>query len=482
MDDGTHDDLDARQVLAASEGAVRARRSAEIQDLLLALRWADLHAWDPRRAPEPRHPGGSGPNTLVEVGGEGTPWVQDLCLPELAIARRTHVLSTRAVVADALDLRHRLPLTWRVVLEGDCESWLARRVASLSRRLSVDRVGVVDRAVARALAGEQPSRVLAIAEAKVIEADPAAHAARVEEQLRRRGVWLSRSDDSGIRSVIARVDAGDAAWVDAVVARVADLLRRRPDLRATWHPDLPERPTGDELRGVAFGWLAHPAELADLLASQATPDAPGDPEDPGPRPSRRSRTTRAVVHVHLDRASLDAAVDGGADAVARVEGVGPMLRDQLRRFLAHSQVTLAPVIDLEESVSVNAYEHPTPVRRRVRLRSPGDVFPHGSSLGALDLDHPTPYDPHGPPGQTGDHQAAPLSRTGHRAKTFLGYRLEQIGPSEYVWRTPHGLHRHVGPTGTHDLTEHEAAELVGDATLDDALRRIEETLASRQDT
>ncbi len=472
MDSGSgfHDDLDARQVLAASEKAVRARRGAEVEDLLLVLRWADLHAWDPRGFRDRGECRGPGPNILVEVGGDGTPWVQDLCLPELAIARRTHVLSTRSALADALDLRHRLPQTWRVVLEGDCEPWVARKVASLSRGLAADRVGIVDRAVARAISGEQPSRVLLIAEAKVIEADPAAHAARVDEQLRRRGVWLSRGDGSGIRSVIARVDAGDAAWVDAVVQRVADLLARRPDLRAEHHPDLPEKPGRDELRAVAFGWLAHPAELADLLAGE-----PSDTAGPERRPVRR-RTTHAVVHVHLSREALEA-----GEAVARGEGVGPMLRDQLRRFLARSQVTLRPVVDLAESVSVNAYEHPSAVRERVRLRTPGDVFPHGSTLGALDLDHPTPYDPHGPPGQTGDHQAAPLSRTGHRAKTFLGYRLEQIGPSDYVWRTPHGLHRHVGPTGTHDLTEHEAAGLVGDSSLDDALRRIEAAYVSEQD-
>ena len=95
------------------------------------------------------------------------------------------------------------------------------------------------------------------------------------------------------------------------------------------------------------------------------------------------------------------------------------------------------MIDLAGGLG-HAYEHPTPVRQRVRLRTPGDAF--------------------------GDHQAAPLSRTAHRVKTFLGYRLTQVGPLECVWTTPCGLHRHVGPTGTHELTDHDAAALNGDQT------------------
>ena len=69
-------------------------------------------------------PGG---DRLVQVGGEGTPLVQDLCFAELGIARRVHPLTARALVADSLDLRHRLPLTWAEV--GGCGprcGWPAR--------------------------------------------------------------------------------------------------------------------------------------------------------------------------------------------------------------------------------------------------------------------------------------------------------------------------------------------------------------------
>ena len=42
------------------------------------------------------------------LGGAGTPQLQELALCELAIARGQHTSATRAAVADALDLCHRL--------------------------------------------------------------------------------------------------------------------------------------------------------------------------------------------------------------------------------------------------------------------------------------------------------------------------------------------------------------------------------------
>jgi hypothetical protein len=304
------DELDARGTLAAAERVVRERRAAELEDLQLIAHWADLHASDPRR-----RPGGGrswcGEDRLVEVGGDGTPLVRELCLPELATARQVHTLSLRAAMADVLDLRHRLPQTWAVVMELDCEIWVARKIAALSRGLDQFQVRVVDDAVADAIAGESPSRVLDLARAKVIEADPAGYAARLDAELRKRFVSLSRTDDLGLRHVIARVEAGAAVWVDALVERVADALAARRDLV----PDLPDDISRDELRSVAFGWLAHPEDVLELLGDATV--------------RSDQRRSKAVVYVHLHEASLD----GG---VARAEGLGPQLLDQVRRLLGHA--------------------------------------------------------------------------------------------------------------------------------------------------
>ena len=135
-----------------------------------------------------------------------------------------------------------------------------------------------------------------MAQAKIIEADPAAHAAKVEAERRRRYVTLSQSDEQGLRHVIARVTAGDAVWVDALLERVADLIA----------PDHPDDTTRDELRSIAFGWLARPEELVALLQGRRGKEAV---------PARHGR--KAVVHVHLHEAALSGLTAG----VARVEGL-----------------------------------------------------------------------------------------------------------------------------------------------------------------
>ena len=448
------DELDATAVLAAAERAVLQRRAAEVDDLRLVARWADLHAADPRRAPGGRR-AWCGQDRLVEVGGDGTPLVQELCLPELAIARRTHTLSTRAAMADVLDLRHRLPLTWAVVESLECEAWVARKVAATSRSLDCFTIALVDAAVADAIAGESPGRVLELAQAKIIEADPAAYAARLEDKLRRRFVSLTRTDDHGLRHVIAHVEAGAAVWVDAVVDRIADVL----DARRGLVPHLPADAGHDELRAEAFGWLAHPERVLELLGS-AEPTAA--PTPPRPRP---------VVHRHRTQAPR---LRGG---VARGGAVGPLLLDQVRRLLAHAHVDLKPTIDLADAIRVNAYEHPEAVKERVHLRTVGEAFPHATRVSRrVDMDHPVEYDQNGPPGQTGDHNAAPVGRTHHRAKTHLGYRVRQLGPGDYVWRTPHGLHRRVDATGTHVIDAETGEELIRSAGLHRALDEMERQL------
>ncbi len=447
------DELDALGVLRRAEAALETRRAAEVEDLQLALHWADLHAADPRTGPGGRRTW-SGEDRLVDVGGDGTPRVQELCLPELATARRVHTLSTRAAMADALDLRHRLPRTWAVVLTGQCEVWVARRVAAMSRRLSEDRVGLVDAAVAPSLAGDSPSRVLEVAEAKVIEADLAGHRARLEAEARRRLVAVGRTDANGSRSLFARLEPGDATWVDAMVDRVADVLAARPDL--TDHEELDKQ----ALRALALGWLAHPAAVLDLLEH---PEAPG--ADDQPRPEPRRRTAEAVIYVHLHQAAVD-----GADAVARVEDLGPALLDQVVALLRHARVVVRPVVDLHAEGATSSYEFPESVRERVGLRSPTEAFPHATrGSRRTDMDHPRPYDPGGPPGQTGDRNAAPLSRTHHRAKTHRGWRVDQVGLDRHVWRSPHGLCREVGPAGTAVLDDLTHWQLTHPGALDRAL-------------
>ena len=195
-------DLDAKAALAVAEGEVPTRRQQGVDRLLLLQHWADLHSEDPQARPGAVSISRGG-DRLIQLGGEGTPGVQDFCLGEIATARGTGVTATSNALADVLDLMHRLPLTWTVCRAAAAEIWVARRVAKLSRHLPLDYVGVVDSAIARIIAREAGGRVIEVAEAKIIEAAPGLHEQRVEEERRRRYVAFSRTDEVGLRTVIA---------------------------------------------------------------------------------------------------------------------------------------------------------------------------------------------------------------------------------------------------------------------------------------
>ena len=447
------DEHDARATLDAARGGVRARRAAEVEEMRIAAHWAVLHG-HPRDDRDP----------MTTPGGEGTPAVREYSLPELALARETHTVTTRALIADTLDLQHRLPRTWARVAALECEPWVARKVAVVSRAVPVATVGIVDRAVAAAISGHAPSTVLEIAQAKVIEADTETHAMRREAERHRRYASLSTADEFGYRHLIARITAGDAAWLDAMIDRVADIL-------ALDHGHDHNR---DELRSLALGWLARPADLLKLLLDHtAMPTGENPNEQPAWAPDHLPATAqrlasmstrqlaamrgKAKVFVHLS----DAAVRGQA-GIARVEGQGPMLVQSLAELLGHADVKLIPVVDPSRRVRTDRYEQSDPLKDQVWLLTGGDVFPfspRSATRGQVDFDHPTPYDEHGPPGQTGTHNSGPLRRRHHRWKTHGGYRSRQAGPGRYLWQTPHGDCYLVDHTGSRRLRA-DHAELI----------------------
>ena len=416
----------ARDLLDALTGNVHTRRQACVDEIELVLAWADLHDY----AGNDTRPGG---DRSVELGGAGTPEVSELCWAELAVAREAGVIATRNLAADALELRHRLPQLLEQVRELRVEVWVARKVAAMTRPLSHDAVALVDQAVVEAW--QQPAgKILALAEAKVIEADPDAHRRRIAENAVRTGVWRPRprvGDKLGGEAgacepatgrISAQLPLTAVVDLDATIDEIADKLE-------TDQPDL----TRDQLRAQALALLADPAAAAALL---------GGGEAATKRPRRD-----ATLYIHL-------AEDPG---IARCEQLGPLLLEQVTDLLAHRNVKVQPVIDLNTVQAVNAYEHPTRMKERTILRmAGGTAFPHSTSTSRrVDHDHVEPYDPDGPPGQTSDLNDAPLTRLEHRTKThYPGWHLEQTGLASYCWTTPHGLVRIVTPQGTRTDARH----------------------------
>ncbi len=263
------DGASADPLLTQASAALRARRLAEVEEMRLAVEWAVAHGHPRERDPDDR----SRRDPLVTPGGDGTPAVREYAIAELAMARSTHPATTRALIADALDLVHRLPLTWKVVQAGDCEPWVARKAAVISRALLSEDVAVVDAAVARAIAGHAPSTILEIARAKVIEADPETHRAEHDRIRHERYVRLSRSDEHGYRHLIARITLGDAAALDAMTDRIADILALRWAPTTTTTSSAPSPSAGS------------PDPSTSSSSSSSTPNRPTSSPNPRASPS-----------------------------------------------------------------------------------------------------------------------------------------------------------------------------------------------------
>jgi hypothetical protein len=118
------DDLSARDVLLAVEEARRRELSAQADTLALAAHWCDLHGemeYDAERRVAP------GDQELVGIGGEGTPDVEEFAAAELGAMRHQHPMAARNLMADSLDLRHRLLVAGRPSMaSASRRGWPAR--------------------------------------------------------------------------------------------------------------------------------------------------------------------------------------------------------------------------------------------------------------------------------------------------------------------------------------------------------------------
>jgi hypothetical protein len=127
----------------------------------------------------------------------------------------------------------------------------------------------------------------------------------------------------------------------------------------------------------------------------------------------------------------------------------------LAELLGHDRITVQPVIDLNDHVSVNAYEIPHRIRERLKLTYPVEQFPYGTleTTNSTDLDHVIPYNPTGPPGQTSTRNLRPQGRLSHRIKTRGGWKVRTLDNHALEWTTKHGYKFRVDHTGTHPIAD-----------------------------
>src|SRR5918995_2079228 len=100
-------DLDPVGVLGAAAEAEQAERRAAFGKLQLAAHWADLHPATADTGVET--PGGPALLADESLGGEGTPLVAAFTPEPFALALGMSPGAGAQLIADALDLRHRLP-------------------------------------------------------------------------------------------------------------------------------------------------------------------------------------------------------------------------------------------------------------------------------------------------------------------------------------------------------------------------------------
>jgi hypothetical protein len=451
--------------------------------LVSAAHWADLHGVvDAAPSALP------GTERLVRLGGDGTPEVAEFASAALGAELALSPYAASLLMADALDLRHRLPVLWGRICAGEVKPWIGRKVAQATRQLSAAAVELVDVTVARWADRLTWSRLSRVLDAAAVAADPTAADIAADQAREECGVWVSGSTDHGTKTVFIRAEAPDAIWFDATIDRIADGIAILGDLSPK-----------DARRARAVGIISHPQQALDLFdrtadaasgaaadvtsdgcmpADAAAETAPGAPGRPRPRVGARPSAT-LYVHVGPD-AFTGAAASGGGDAsggmgwpVARMEGVGPVTVGQARRWLGHCRVTVKPVLDLAGVAPVDGYEIPDRLREAVHLLSPADVFPYATSTRRCgDIDHTVAYtppmtdgaasatphpgddqprDPGGPPAQTRIGNLAPMTRSHHRIKTHGRWQVVQPYPGVLVWRSPHGSMYLVDHTGTRRL-------------------------------
>jgi hypothetical protein len=467
------------------ELVVRRRRAVEIDDLC----WSDTGATcsPPTRATTPARTPRSRGRRLGPAGPArrgGTPRVRELTLCELGVAPACTCSPRGRWPRTCSTCGHRLPRSWEVFLAGGADAWLVRRVASMTRELSPAAVAVVDTAAAAAARRRGPGPGAEHRRGQDLRGRPR----RPPGEGRGRAAPPVRVPDPHRRDRAAprhrpghrrRRRRTSTPWS----AGVADLLAQRPE-----HAGDPPRPA--PLDRVRVARPTHRAALR-LLPKHTDPD-PDPAPDPDPGHGRRARAPRALAFPAdlLAALALDQPRPGSAPAQCstctctrppspaadpsrtgprtpprpwggRVEGLGPHALSQLTELLGHTRV------------AVQAGDRPGRPGQRQPLRTPPPGSGNASTCATpatcsrtppgsparSDLGPPHRLPAHRATGQTGTRNGQPLGRTGHRAKTHLGYQCTALPDGAILWRSPHGLHRLVDRHGTHPLDPDEADAL-----------------------
>ena len=432
-----------------SRDAETAERRAGLAKLELALQWCVVHPADADTGAAVWGDAGLPGMTECEesLGGEGTPLVAAYAPEPFAAALGVSTWSGMQLLADALDLAHRLPSAWRRVRTLEVPAWKARRLAQATHHLSAEAAAHVDARVADRLhscGGVLIDRYVAQA-AALFDPDTQTDA----EQTARASwdVTLRHRTDGGFAGTSQLEATGDTLDLtklyDLVCDHAAHLARLGDD---------------DELgarKAKALGVIADAQSHLDLGFPATAPQ-----DQPGIRRGSLSKT-RAYLHLTLaDLLDNLGSVDRCTEQVGELEQLGPVTLAKIKDWLGSTRATIVPVLHLADlpaahETAVDEHDPPEWMREIVILRDRHCVFPWCQRTArSCDLDHIEPYvpvDEGGPPGQTAASKLAPLCRRHHNAKTSRRWRYQRNPDGTYTWHSPHRLAYLVTSLGTSRL-------------------------------
>jgi hypothetical protein len=453
--------LDAAAVLADARRARAAENAAAAEVLEQVVAWARLHEVTDLDDAATWWVGSKtlGQDTGIPLAGSGAPLVSEFAVAEIAAALGLSAGSGRVLVAQALELAHRLPRVWARVQAGSLPAWRARRIAEETLTLSPEAAGFVDAQVAPFAHQTGPAQTQRLVEEAIARFMPEYAAERRDRAADQRHVSIEHDQVSfaGTSRVHGELDLADALDLEDALTAGAEQLRL-----------LGSADCLDVRRAAALGALARGQHPLDLQPAGPDPvegfetgaRAPSSTTGPASGPISRSR--EVVLYVHLSEDAIrDHDPAAGQHSPVWLENAGGQLltATQVAEWCGlpeTGKVTVKPVIDLNTRHAVDGYRPPDRIAQAVRLRDRTCVFPHCQRPArACDLDHLDPYLPieqGGPPGQTSTANLACLCRLHHRMKTHGGWTYTMLEPGVFLWRSPHAHTWLRDHTGTTDLT------------------------------
>ncbi len=335
------DDLDPSMVLAAATATEHEARIVELRRLELAVHWCVLHPATADTGVATHNPDTTLPGVLgldEPLGGDGTPTVAAFTPEPFAAAMGMSPAAGAQLLADALDLTHRLPRLWRRVQDLEIPAWQARRAAQHTHQLSLEAARWVDdRLDDRAGCG--PITVDRLVADAIARFDPEEHERREDKGKASWDVELvhpNPTEFTGTSELHARGDTLDLAKFYDLVCDTAAQLKTLGD-----PDDLGAR------KAKALG------VLADLACGQAAFDLAALV------PTRRAGKVRLYVNVDADDLDTDRATVGD------VERLGPATIAKIKDWVGHSQVTIQPVLDMGRGDAVHDHDPPAWMREIV---------------------------------------------------------------------------------------------------------------------